>query len=68
MNSKIVIKEVLVLTMLGAVIAVGYFYLVALTVLQNKEPKHSQELGWWNQRQLTVRNRRLGVTAPYNRL
>jgi len=33
MNSKIVIKEVLVLTMLGAVIAVGYFYLVALTVL-----------------------------------
>jgi len=33
MNSKIVIKEILTLVMLGTVLAVGYFYLVALTVL-----------------------------------
>ena len=33
MNSKIVIKEILTLVMLGMVLAVGYFYLVALTVL-----------------------------------
>jgi len=33
MNSKIIIKEILVLAMLGTVWAVGYFYIVVLTVL-----------------------------------
>ena len=37
MNSKIIIKEVLVLAMLGTVWTVGYFYIVVLTVLQNLE-------------------------------
>ena len=33
MNTKIIIKEIITLIMLGAVLAIGWTYLVALTVL-----------------------------------